>query len=235
MSLVSAIIVAGGKGLRMNAAVRKQYLKLGNLPILSQTILAIDACPSVSKIYLAVPEEDRILCKETVLAPIQVRCPVQLVSGGKIRQESVYNGLLAISEQDGIVLIHDGVRPFVTVDQVMRCINGAQTCGACILGIPVKETLKRCDNRGNIEKTVDRTSLWLAQTPQAFNFQLIKKAHDLAASENFTGTDDASLVERMGERVAVIPGSIFNIKITTPADYSMAKALLNLHEYYNNE
>jgi 2-C-methyl-D-erythritol 4-phosphate cytidylyltransferase len=233
MSLVSAIIVAGGKGLRMNLDIRKQYLKLGGLSILSHTLLAVDACPLVSKIYLVVPEEDRNLCKETILAPMQLRSPTYLVPGGEIRQKSVYNGLASIPEQDGLVLIHDGVRPFVAVEKMIQCIKVAETCGACILGIPVKDTLKRCDNLGNIEKTIDRNALWLAQTPQAFQFHLIKKAHDFAMSENFTGTDDASLLEFMGARVHIIPGSIFNIKITTPGDYSMAQALLSVNRSEN--
>jgi len=226
MDFVSAIIVAGGSGTRMNADVRKQYLKLGNLPIISRTILAIDACPSVAHIYLVIPKNDCIFCKNSILSPLRLRSKIDIVPAGKIRQESVFNGLSAIDQQDGIVLIHDGVRPFITVDMVNQCIEGAKEYGACILGVPISDTLKFSDDFGMILKTVDRNFMWLAQTPQAFQFGLIKKAHDFAVSKDFVGTDDASLLEFIGERVKIIPGSISNIKITTPEDLSMAQALI---------
>ena len=148
MAFVSAIIVAGGSGDRMKTDIRKQYLKLGNLSILSRTILSIDACPAIANIYLVIPKEDHLFCKESILALIHIRSDIHLVPGGKIRQESVYNGLQAIPEQDGIVLIHDGVRPFITVDQINQCIKSAEIYGACILGVPVSDTLKSLDNFG---------------------------------------------------------------------------------------
>lgn len=231
MSLVSAIIVAGGSGHRMRSETRKQYLKLGGLPILSRTIAAIDNCSIISRIFLVIPAEDFSFCKEDILKGSQFRSDIHLVSGGKTRQESVYNGLAAIPDPDGVVLIHDGVRPFVTIDQINQCIRGAQRNGACILGIPVNDTIKQCDDLGNITKTVDRDSLWFAQTPQAFRFHLIKRAHDLAHKNKIKGTDDASLLEFIGERVSIIRGSIFNIKITTPEDLSMAEAFMNLQMY----
>jgi 2-C-methyl-D-erythritol 4-phosphate cytidylyltransferase len=234
MPLVSAIIVAGGMGLRMNSDVRKQYLNLGGLPILSRTILAINHCAAVDQIYLVVPGQDFALCESFVLAPIQCRSQVHLVPGGKTRQESVYNGISAITEKNGIVLIHDGVRPFVTIDQLDRCIKEAQENGACILGIPLKDTLKSCDSTGYITHTIARGELWLAQTPQAFQFDLILNAHKHAASKGVQATDDAMLVEVLGQSVKVIAGSTHNIKITTPEDLILAQALLSFPEYHIN-
>jgi 2-C-methyl-D-erythritol 4-phosphate cytidylyltransferase len=226
MTLATAIIVAGGKGLRMQSDIRKQYLKLGKLPILSHTILAVDACPAITHINLVIPESDQLFCEKNILSPIDCRAPINLVPGGETRQESVYKGLVSIVKSDGIVVIHDGVRPFVTVDQVNRCIEGADSHGACILGIPLKETLKSCDSHAMIEHTIERNGLWLAQTPQAFQFDLIKKAHDIALSEKFQSTDDASLIEHIGHPVKIIAGNPYNIKITTPDDFILAKSLL---------
>jgi 2-C-methyl-D-erythritol 4-phosphate cytidylyltransferase len=230
MNFVSAIIVAGGSGRRMGADIRKQYLEIGGSPIISRTILAIDACPAIKNIYLVIPEEDHLFCQESILSSIHVRSFIKLVSGGKIRQESVHNGLSAIDTHDGIVLIHDGVRPFIAVDQINNCIKGAERFGACILGVPVSDTLKHTDAQGDIAKTVDRNFMWLAQTPQAFQYQLIKKAHDYAVLNGFQGTDDASLVEQVGERVRMIPGSVFNIKITTPEDFLIAQAWVRISD-----
>jgi 2-C-methyl-D-erythritol 4-phosphate cytidylyltransferase len=229
--MVSAIIVAGGMGVRMNSNIRKQYLSLGGVPILSRTIRAIDHCAAVKTIYLVVPGQDIEFCKCSVLAPIQCQSQVCLVPGGNTRQESVYNGLTAIAEENGIVIIHDGVRPFVTVDQIARCIKEAQAYGACILGIPLKDTLKSCDLKGNITNTIARGTLWLAQTPQAFQFHLIYKAYVSAVSKGIQATDDASLLEIMGHPVKVITGSTHNVKITTPEDLSIAQALLSIPEY----
>jgi 2-C-methyl-D-erythritol 4-phosphate cytidylyltransferase len=230
MALASAIIVAGGSGYRMKTDIRKQYLRLGNLPIISRTILSIDACPVIKNIYLVIPKEDFLFCEESIAPLIQARSNIHLVSGGKNRQESVYNGLMAISETDGIVVIHDGVRPFVTVDQINSCIKVAEIYGACILGIPVSDTLKSSDGFGNVTKTLDRNLMWLVQTPQAFQIELIKKAHEFAVSKDFKGTDDASILEFMGNPVKIVPGSIFNIKITNPEDLSMAQALIRIFD-----
>lgn len=229
MTTVSAIIVAAGKGRRMNAAAPKQYLILGGLPILSHTMLAVDACPEVDDICLVVPESDIDYCRKAVLAPIYLRVPVKMIAGGPQRQESVYNGLSSLVSDNGIVLIHDGVRPFVGVDEIRRCIDAAKIHGACIPGLPVSDTLKAVDDGGDIIRTIDRGLLWHAQTPQAFQCRLIKDAHEKAKCEGVTGTDDAFLVERLGEKVHVVSGSIFNIKITTPEDLKMAEAIAGIY------
>ena len=154
--------------------------------------------------------------------------PVQVIAGGKRRQDSVRNGLLAIDDKESIVVIHDGVRPFIAPRQISACIAGAAETGACILAIPVSDTLKAVSGDFQIDATVSREGLWLAQTPQAFHYKNVMNAHESAVRGGFSCTDDAALVERMGIQVRVIHGSRRNIKITDPEDLAMAEALLNL-------
>ena len=141
----------------------------------------------------------------------------------------MYNGLLEMQGVEGVVAIHDGVRPFVTPSQIAACISGAEAYGACLLGMPVGDTLKRVSPSGIVQETVLRDNMWQAQTPQAFQYALIRSAHDRAAKEGFTGTDDASLVERYGGDVKIIKGSAGNIKITHPEDLAIAEVLLASH------
>ena len=223
--MISAIIVAGGKGIRMNNTVRKQYLLLAGRPILSHTLSAFDACNLINNILLVVPEQDFEFCHKDILSPLKLQKKVRLVSGGTERQNSVYNGLLSI-DAGSMVVIHDGVRPFINSKQLAACINGAKEHGACILGIPAYDTVKSINSSGYIDKTLERNTIWLAQTPQAFKYDLIMKAHENAKQEGFTGTDDAMLVERLGINVRIIRGNRYNIKITTAEDLLLAKAIL---------
>lgn len=225
--MVSAVIVAAGKGVRMNLSVRKQYLALADRPIIGHTLGVFAECRLINRIFLVVPESDFEFCHKEVIAPLELQKNVKLVPGGRVRQESVYNGLAAIDAKEGMVVIHDGVRPFVRQDQLAACINEAGGCGACILGIPVSDTLKRVNAAGFIDDTLDRNSVWLAQTPQAFRYTLIREAHEKARQAGFAGTDDASLVEHLGRDVKVISGSSRNLKITTPEDLVLAKAIID--------
>ncbi len=224
--MVAAIIVAAGKGVRMQDALRKQYLPLAGLPILAHTLTVFDNCDLVGHIYLVIPRDDFDFCRENILDRVKLVGNVNLVAGGARRQDSVYSGLQQIDPACGIVIIHDGVRPFVQHDQIAACINGAGKFGSCILGIPAYDTLKQVDKSGNIVNTTARDAIWLAQTPQAFCYDLIKKAHDQARLDDYQGTDDASLVERMGAVVRIIRGSRRNIKITNKEDLTIARALL---------
>jgi len=226
MPMVYAVIVAAGKGVRMNCSTRKQYLELEGVPLLSLTLKAFDKCSSIDEIILVVPAGDIGFCIEKIINPAGIQKKVTTVAGGLKRQDSVYNGLLAVEEKKSTVVIHDGVRPFVNPSSIEECIREAVLHGACILGLPASDTLKLADGSGYIEKTLERDSVWLAQTPQAFDYSLIKKAHDSARKEGFRGTDDASLVERIGEKVRIIRGNINNIKITTPEDLAIARSIL---------
>jgi 2-C-methyl-D-erythritol 4-phosphate cytidylyltransferase len=224
--MVSAIVVAAGKGTRMQGSLRKQYLLLGHRPIVGHTLLAIRSCALIHKVILVVPAGDLDFCHQKIIAPLKLKGRVQLVAGGKERQNSVFNGLQFVDDKESLVVIHDGVRPFITADQLARCINEARHMGACILGMPAFETVKRADKSGTVAETLDRTSLWLAQTPQVFDYKIINEAHRLAKKQGFRASDDAVLVERLGYTVKIIRGTPRNIKITTREDLRLGEAIM---------
>jgi 2-C-methyl-D-erythritol 4-phosphate cytidylyltransferase len=224
--MASAIVVAAGIGIRMRASRPKQYLLLAGRPVLAWTLLPFEACPLVGAIYLVVPGEDIDYCRKEILAPLGLRTPVEVVTGGPMRQDSVYNGLLASEGTHALVAIHDGVRPLVTAGEIGACILEAAGSGACILGLPAVDTVKSVGPTGFIERTLDRTGIWTAQTPQVFRYSLIRQAHERARKEGITGTDDAFLAEMDGFPVRMIPGSRRNLKITSPEDLALAEALL---------
>ena len=223
---VYAIIVAAGKGLRMQDSKRKQYKLLGDKPILAHTLMAFNRCEPIDHIILVLPAEDIEFCRKEIIPVAHMDKETRLVIGGAQRQDSVYNGLQAIESDDGIVLVHDGVRPFVRQKHLLACIKGAHQHGACIIGLPAFDTVKQVNENNQIVQTRQRDTLWLAQTPQAFALKLIKKAHAAAKQDGFSGTDDASLVERLGATVKIIPGSRSNIKITDQEDLLLARAIL---------
>ena len=231
--MAAAIVVAGGKGARMAAAVRKQYLEIGGRPILAHTLLAFDGCALIDKIYLVAPREDFNYCRKELFSALTLNKKIVLVAGGAKRQDSVYNGLTAVDnlgslpEESQIVVIHDGVRPFVHPDQITRCIQEAQMHKACILGVPAFDTLKQVNSNNKISATLDRSWIWMAQTPQAFHIDVITEAHKHAQAQGLYGTDDAWLVEQTGQSVKIIPGSRFNIKITSPEDLELARAIID--------
>lgn len=224
--MVHAIIVAAGKGIRMGDAARKQYIVLDGIPLLTRTLGLFNQCDRIDRIILAVPVDDMDFCRDEILPAGGMHKEIHLVGGGARRQDSVYNCLETIDTNDGIVLIHDGVRPLLKMEHLIACINGAEKYGACILGIPAFDTVKHVNPQNEITRTQQRDTLWLAQTPQAFQLKLIKEAHQKARQDGFSGTDDASLVERLGTVVKIIPGSRSNIKITDPEDLKLANAIL---------
>ncbi len=225
--MVSAIIVAAGKGVRMKGTMRKQYLDLSGRPVLAHSIMAFDSCSLVEEIFLVVPKEDVEYCQNKILSPLDLKNQINLVRGGTKRQDSVYIGLQAITKNTETVVIHDGVRPFIQPDDLMKCIQSSKDFGACILGIPASDTLKRVTKAGIIKGTLTRERIWHAQTPQAFQYDLILKAHEAAQRDGYVGTDDASLLERLGRDVKIINGSRLNIKITLKEDLVVAKALMD--------
>ena len=210
----------------MAAGIRKQYLLLRGQPILSRTLRAIAVSPEIEAIYLAVPASDFDYCRTHVIDRIETDKAIHLVAGGDCRQASTANALNVIPANDGIVLIHDGVRPFVAEDRIAECIRTAAVHCACSLGLPVSDTIKEVDSMGNVAGTLDRRRLWLTQTPQAFDLAVIREGHARAAEKGYAGTDDASLIEQSGGRVRMIHGSPWNIKITTPEDLRLAELIL---------
>ena len=181
-----AIIVAAGSGNRMESDIRKQYLLLGHHPILWHSLKVFESCPEIDQIYLCIPKQDFDFCRSTLLSHLESPERIRLVPGGARRQESVYNGIMAINTDAGpndIVVIHDGVRPFIHSVDITGCIRGAVMAGACIIGIPATDTLKRVDDKGHVAKTLSRENVWMAQTPQAFRYHVIKTAHEAGASK----------------------------------------------------
>jgi len=222
---LGVVIVAAGKGTRMRSAESKQFLELGGKPILVHTLQLFEAIPEVDDIVVVSGEEDIDRCRAFVdtYSLDKIRA---VVGGGAERQHSVRIGLDALAQvapEAQWVLVHDGVRPFVKRSHVIACWQAAMNCGAAVLAVPVKDTIKIVDERGRIEATPDRRSLWAIQTPQAFRLSALRIAHKRAAAEGFVGTDDAMLIERLGETVQVVEGDYSNIKITTPEDLPWAE------------
>ncbi len=222
-----AIIVSAGKGVRMNRSTPKQYILLQGRPVLCHTVLAFNKCSEVDKILLVVPEKDIQYCREELLSDLRIDTPVKVLAGGKRRQDSVFKGILSIDDRDAIVVIHDGVRPLIRPEMITRCIKKAKISGACILGVPLQDTLKTVDSDSLIQRTINRESLWTAQTPQAFHYQLIRDAHEAAAKAGVEATDDAALLERMGLPVNILLSTGNNLKITTNDDLLLADAILS--------
>ena len=226
---VIALIVAGGKGTRMGQPLPKQYLVLAGQSVLSHTLETFDRVEWVSRIVLVVPADDSDYCRDNILSKIELTKPLTLTTGGQSRQESVQSGLREIEDPDGFVAIHDAVRPFVPIDATRQCLEAARVSGAAILAMPCVDTLKKTAEKADnnsITATLPRQNIWLAQTPQIFKVNLIQKAHQAALNDNLTATDDAQLVEQLGAPVTVVPGSRYNIKITTPEDLAFAESLV---------
>ncbi|WP_055105049.1 2-C-methyl-D-erythritol 4-phosphate cytidylyltransferase [Paenibacillus ihumii] len=215
-----AIIVAAGRGTRMGTKESKQYLKLQDKPIIIHTLEVFDRHPLIAEIVLVTGEQD-VGRAEAWIDEYGITTPTKVIPGGAERQHSVYQGLLQMSSN--WVLVHDGVRPFVTEEQVTACYEAAVAHGASVLAVPVKDTVKQVNEQGWVTATPDRRSLWAIQTPQAFRRMDLMEAHEQAAREGFVGTDDSMLVERLGTPVRVVEGAYSNIKITTPDDLDYAE------------
>ena len=230
---VAVILPAAGLGTRMTksqpekaAASRKQFLVLDGSPILLHTIRKFSQSAMVTSIVVALRGDD-IAWVQDLLDKEQLKKPVRLVIGGDSRQSSVENALASLDADTDLVAVHDAVRPFVDVAQIDLVINEAAEHGAAILGIVPVDTVKQV-HRYVIRETIPRDKLILAQTPQVFRFDLLKEAYLRAADDHFTGTDEASLVERLESvEVRVVAGSDRNIKITKPGDLDLAKFFLD--------
>lgn len=221
---VAVVIPAGGSGTRMGGRLPKQFLTLRGEPILAATVRRFASHPSVDLVVVAAPAS-HLARTRRLLRPLCRRTTFNVVEGGAERQESVWRALQAIPESAAIVLVHDAVRPFVTRGLVDDVLRATVEIGAAICARPIAETVKRVVE-GCVRETLDRRSLWLVQTPQGFRAGLLREAHDKARRDGVVGTDDAMLVERLGQRVGVVLGIAENIKITTPEDLRGARARL---------
>ena len=229
MPKVSVIIPAGGVGRRMGEGRPKQFLELSGLPVLIRTLRIMLPLPEVIAVVVAAPaaylEETRALINRYL--PTDA---VRLVAGGEHRQQSVRAGLAVIPPETEVVAVHDGVRPLLSPELFRACVAGAAETGAALLAVPVKDTVKAVGGDQSVLRTVDRRELWLAQTPQVARRELLEQAFATAERDNFCGTDEAALLERIGCQVRVVPGQERNLKITRPEDLVLAAALLEERE-----
>ncbi|PLT31303.1 2-C-methyl-D-erythritol 4-phosphate cytidylyltransferase [Peribacillus deserti] len=218
------IIPAAGRGTRMKAGKNKLFLTLFDIPLIVYTLRVFDGDPACRRIILPININEKAEF-ERLIEEYSFQKPIELISGGAERQDSVYNGLQAIEKQEAIVLVHDGARPFIQRNLIAELVKAAAERGSGILAVPVKDTIKKVKDNSVLE-TVERSSLWAVQTPQAFRISLLKEAHRKARESGLLGTDEASLIENMGLEVSVIEGNYDNIKITTPEDIFFAEAII---------
>ena len=222
---VCAVVPAGGTGTRMGGTVPKQFLELDGKPILYYTLKTLQDCGIISELILVVPEKEYDnACTDWLGKPEIV---TKVVVGGKKRQDSVYNGFCELSTQTEIVLVHDGVRPFLSHQMIQESVDAAREYGAAITAIRVNDTIKKVEDSGLVSKTVDRDGLWRVQTPQVFRYELLEEAFKKANSEKFYGTDEGTLIEHLGKPVKVVEGSEQNIKITRPEDLRLSEIFIS--------
>ena len=221
---VGAIIPAAGRGKRIGASVPKQFLEIQGRPLLHHTLMVFASCKLIDYVVLVMPRADVDEMGEDWLNKYEIVRKV--VVGGEQRQDSVYNGFSSLEEGTDIVVVHDGVRPFTTPQMITATVEAAQQHGAAITAIPVSDTVKQAAD-GFVKQTVSRDGLWRVQTPQAFQCGLLQQAFKKAKKDSYYGTDEGSLVEYLGERVKIVPGSELNIKITRKEDLVLGESLLS--------
>ena len=223
---VVALIPAAGAGKRMGRCISKPFLCIGGKAILARTLLRFEDTDSIDEVYVIISNMEESRCKEEIIEKYNLKKVTKIVIGGNERQDSVKNGIDAIEQGCDVVMIHDGNRPFISSELIDESISKTVKYGATVVSIPVKDTVKAVSLDGEIVDTLDRKSLWLAQTPQTFQYGIIKKAYENASLNGLFSYDDSSLVELLGIKVRTIMGSYKNIKITTPEDMIIAEAFL---------
>lgn len=215
----TAVVMAAGRGKRMGTKVQKQYLLLSGKPVLYYSLKVFQDSDIIDDICLVTGSGDEEYCREQIVEKYRIRKVSRIICGGEERYHSVWNALRTM-EDSGYVFIHDGARPFVNEEMIERAYEAVQNCGACVVGMPVKDTIKIADDNQNVAETPERSRVWMIQTPQVFETSLVKEAYArLMQSEEIAVTDDAMVVEKMsGHSVKIVQGSYENIKITTPED-----------------
>ena len=227
-----AIILASGQGKRMKASKNKVLLEIKNKPLIYYTTKPFQESDLIESIVLVCKEKEKKFFKE-IVKKYSLDKVVGLIEGGKERQDSAYNAVFYLdkkllakkNKEKHFLLFHNGANPFVVKREIRESIENAKKFGACVVAHPTKDTVKEVNEKGLVEKTLERKKLWNMQTPQTLEFNLAKKAFGEARKNNFTGTDDVSLVEKIGKKVKVIEGSEFNFKITTPLDLELAEII----------
>ena len=229
MSKVSCIVLAAGAGRRMGHDENKIFIKLGNKSIIQWTLSHIEQVKAVSEVILVVADGEAAYMKQHI-ASLGLSKSIKIITGGKERQDSVYAGLQAVSDDMDIVLVHDGARPLAKPELFKSVIEGAKTHRAVTIGVPSTDTIKRVDIDGQVLETLNRNELMNIQTPQGFLKNIFKEAQETAKRDAYLGTDDVSLVEYIGKDVYILEGDYENIKVTTPNDIAVAKRYLGIKE-----
>jgi 2-C-methyl-D-erythritol 4-phosphate cytidylyltransferase len=219
---VIAVIAAAGIGKRIGGDLPKQYIKIADKPVLIYTLEKFDRCHAVNGIILVV-EKEKTDVADGLIKEWGIKKVVNIIAGGAERQDSIRHALDILPEKTEWVVIHDGVRPFVSLEKISEVIHAGQNFGAAILAIPEKNTIKQAKD-GWVEKTVSRNGIWEIQTPQVFKAEWLKASYTRAFENNYYSTDDAALVEQTGHRVRLVQGEETNIKITSPSDLIIAQA-----------
>jgi len=222
----AAIIPAAGSGERMRARRPKALEPLLGRPLLAWALGPLLGSGAFSEVLVAIPPDERNAFADAVNEAGPAEVPVRLIPGGATRQESVSNCLAELPAGCDLVAVHDAARPMLTKEIALEVLSGASEAGAAIAAVPAKDTVKLCDGDGLVLETLDRSRLWLVQTPQCFGRELLLSAHEAARAEGYSATDDAALVERIGAKVRVVMGSYENIKVTTPEDILVCEEIL---------
>jgi 2-C-methyl-D-erythritol 4-phosphate cytidylyltransferase len=223
---IAALIPAAGSGRRMGGPLPKPFLRLGAREILARTLEVFEACAAVDEVWVITAPEYCAFCRQEIVEQYGLRKVKGVVAGGATRQESVWQGLQQVGNSVDLVVVHDGVRPFITATLLQETLHCAALYGAAITAVPIKDTLKRVSAAGEVEATVPRERLWRVQTPQAFQRHLLQAAFCHAWDRGIEATDEAGLVEALGQRIKVVPGDENNIKITTPDDLRFSETVL---------
>lgn len=223
--MVTVVFPAAGRGKRMQAGMNKVFMDLAGLPILVRTLLKFSACEAVDKLVVVVAKAE-VAFVQRILQLVPGLKPWQVTAGGSERQYSVLNGIRCAGTEAEIILVHDAARPLISKETILAVIEAAKEHGGAIAAVPAKNTIKLCNDQHQVVETPDRSKLWEVQTPQGFQREILLRANAQAEQDNFLGTDDASLVERLGEPVYIVESDYRNIKITTPEDILIAEAFL---------
>ena len=224
---VSVIVAAAGMSNRMGSKINKQFINIDNQPILVHTLNKFEDSPYIDEIILIAKEEEVEYCRKEIVKKYGFK---KIKKIRKERQDSIYNGILALHERSDIVLTHDGARPFVRQENIEDGIKGVIEHDACVIGVPVKDTIKVVNDIESVHHTPKRSMLWAAQTPQCFWKSILQRGYEYAINEGIVGTDDSSIVEKAGYEVKMVMGNYDNIKITTPEDLIIAESLLKVDE-----
>ncbi|MEE9197449.1 MAG: 2-C-methyl-D-erythritol 4-phosphate cytidylyltransferase, partial [bacterium] len=224
--MIAAIVPAAGAGVRMEADRPKQFRPLGDRPLLVHTLQRLSDSPLIETVVVVVPADWVAKARSELIEPYGLAKVGAVVAGGAERQDSVAAGLEALGPEVDLVVVHDGVRPFVTEAMIADVVEAARAAGAAVAAIPVAETVKRVAD-GVVVETVSRDGLYRVQTPQAFRREVLAGALERARAEGVVGTDEAALVERFGRPVRVVAGSAVNLKVTSPEDWSLAESILS--------